>query len=583
MRSREQVLRDAKAGRLDAGDPRPSRRTFIQLSAAGGGGLLIAWGWRPSVRAQGAAAPAATGFQPHAYIRVAADDVVTVWCAQPDMGEGTRTSLPMLLVEELDADWERIRIEHAPLDARYGGQGVGGSDAIRYDWDRLRQFGAVARRVLVQAAAGLWSVDESACETERGVVHHRASGRSARYGDLAGRAAALPVPASATTKDPSRYRLIGTPVGNVDAPAIVRGQPLFGIDVRLPGMLFASIAKAPVFGGRPLTVDAHAAMAVPGVRQIVQVHGLDNPTHLMSGVAVVADSTWAAFKGRDALRVEWSEGEFATESGETLATQARELLDKPPLVVHETGAVDEAFANASVQVDNVYTAAFVAHAPMEPHNCTADYRNGEVWIRGPLQMPASGRQVVARALGIAPARVHVQSTRIGGGFGRRLMNDYAAEAAVVSRAVGRPIQVIDSREGDLQHDYYRPMSVQRLRAGLDAAGRLSVWDHTIVSASRSNYRREPRPAYSTETYGAYVGRVTSPDYSDLDLAPARIPHARLRYSALSTGVPTGAWRAPSHVVNTFAIETTLDELAMRAKVNAIDLRLQLLGEPGDLP
>jgi isoquinoline 1-oxidoreductase beta subunit len=393
----------------------------------------------------------------------------------------------------------------------------------------------------------------------------------------------LTVPKEVPTKDPSRYRLIGTRVANFDAQAIATGAPMFGLDVRVPGMKFAAIAKAPVFGGRPLKIDRAPALNVRGVSHVVEVHGLDNPTHLLSGIAVVADSTWAAFKGRDALVVEWAEGEFAAESDATLTDQAKTLLDKPPLSVFDAGGVDEALASAATQVDNVFTASFVAHATLEPHNCTADYRDGQVWIRGPLQMPASGRTVVARALGIPPARVHVQSTRIGGGFGRRLMSDFAAEAAVVSRAIGAPVQVVDTRTGDLQHGYYRPMSVQRLRAGLDAGGRIVAWDHTIASASRNAYRRDPRPPYSTETYGAYVGRFTTPDYVNLDLTPSRLPHARLRYAPLRTGVPTGAWRAPAHVANAFTIETTIDELAARARRSAIDLRLEILGEPSDIP
>ena len=585
MRTREQVLRDSKIGVLDV-QTQPSRRHFLQISLTAGGGLLVSWS---AVSAAVSQATQQTGvpnsFMPHAYIRVDPDDVVTVWCAQPDMGEGTRTSLPMLLVEELDADWGRVRIEHAPLDNdKYGGQGVGGSDAIRYDWDRLRRFGATARLLLVRAAAQQWGVPESTCQTDRGVVRHDASSRQSRYGELASQAARLPVPADAPPlKDPATYRLIGTRVPNIDARAITTGRPQFGLDVRLPGMKFAAIAKAPVFGGRPLRVDDAKALGVPGVRQVVEVHGLDNPTHLMSGVAVVADSTWAAFKGREALIVEWSEGEYASESSTSLLEQARTLIEKPEATLYDSGAVDDALAGTAGHVDNTFTCAFVPHATLEPHNCTADYRDGEVWIRGPLQMPGSGRQVVARALGIPPARVHVQSTRIGGGFGRRLLSDYAAEAAVVSRAIAAPVQVVDTRTGDLQHDYYRPMSVQRLRAGVDASGRVTAWDHTIVSASRNAYRRDPRPPYSTESYGSYVGRVQTVQHMDPDLLPTRIPHVRLRYAQLRTGVPTGAWRAPAHVANAFTIETTLDELATLVKRSVIDIRLDFLGEPTDIP
>jgi isoquinoline 1-oxidoreductase beta subunit len=575
MRTREDVLRDSKVG-IIAERTFPSRREFIQVSLLAGGALLVSWG---TARAQGT-----SGFQPNAYIRIDPDDTVTLWSAQPDMGEGTKTSLPMLLVEELDVDWQRVRIEVAPLDVKYGGQGVGGSDAIRYDWDRLRNFGATARALLVRAAADQWNVPETECETTLGVVHHRGSQRQARYGELTTRAAALPVPKEpAATKPAARYRLIGTRVANVDNNAIVRGGRLFGLDVKIPGMKYAAIAKSPVFGGRPLRVDATAALRVPGVRQVVEVHGLDNPTFLMSGVAVVADSTWAAFKGREALAVEWAEGEFAGESSASLSQQAAGLIEKPQATLYDSGGVDEALAQATTKVDNVFSCGFVSHATLEPHNCTADYRDGHVWIRGPLQMPGSGRSVVARALGIPPERVHVQSTRIGGGFGRRLMSDYAAEAAVVSRAIGAPVQIVDTRTGDLQHDYYRPMAVQRLRAGVDASGRIASWDHVIASASRNAYRRDSRPPYSTETYGSYIGRATTIEQMDPDLLPTRIPNIRLRYAALRTGVATGAWRAPSHVAIGFAIEQTIDELALLARRSAVDMRLEFLGEAADIP
>jgi isoquinoline 1-oxidoreductase beta subunit len=414
-------------------------------------------------------------------------------------------------------------------------------------------------------------------------VRHRTSGREERYGALAARAAALAAPQDVPLKDPARYRLIGTRVNGTDNQRVVTGQPLFGIDVRIPGMKFAAVAKCPVFNGRPVKIDASRARQVPGVRDIVDIRGLDNPTFLMPGVAVVADSTWAAFKGRDALVVEWDEGPYATESSASLVDQFRTLLAAPPATLHNSGRVDEALAGAAVVIDNTYTYPFVAHATLEPHNCTADVKDGAIFIRGPLQMPMSGQSIVARAAGVPADRVHVHSTRIGGGFGRRLMSDYAAEAAVVARAIDGPVMVVDSREGDLQHDYYRPASMQRLRAGLDAAGRIVAWDHIIASCSRNAYRKDPRGEHSTESYGAYVGRVQAVQQLDADLQPTRIPHARLRYGSPLTGVATGAWRAPAHVVNAFTIETTLDEVAATARRSAVDVRLEILGETADVP
>ncbi|MGE0814640.1 MAG: molybdopterin cofactor-binding domain-containing protein [Vicinamibacterales bacterium] len=583
MKTRRDVLHDKKSGDDLAVDPAPSsRREFLTVGLAATGGLLVAM--RTAGAQRGAAAGAAAGF-PTAYVQIDPDGRVRLWSAQPEMGEGTKTSLQMIVAEELDADWTRVVVDDAGLDPeRYGGQGVGGSDAIRSDWDTLRRIGATARALLVQAAAEAWGVEAATCTTAPHNVRHPASGRDAAYGALAARAATLRVPAtSVPLKDPAAFRLVGTRVPGVDNAKLVRGERLFGLDVRRPGLRYAAIAKSPVFGQAPVKIDAAAARAVPGVRAVIEVSGDANPTYLQPGVAVVADSTWAAFKGREALRVEWAAGAFAAESDATLRARFVELLAAPPFTLHESGRVDEALAGAAHVVDNTYAFPFVSHATLEPHNCTADVGDGRCDIVGPLQMPASARAVVARVLGVPPATVQVTSTRIGGGFGRRLMSDSAAEAAVVSRAAGGPVMVVDSREGDLQHDYYRPAAMQRIRAGLDAAGRLVAWDHTIASASRGAYRREDRPPYSTETYGAYIGAVRTTDHVALDLVPTRIPHARLRYGAPETGVPTGAWRAPSHVVNAFAIETTIDELAAAGRVDPVEIRRALLGELADHP
>ena len=588
MRSRRDVLRDAKIGivddpaALDAPQPpaHPTRRTFITVSLAVTGGLLVTM--RSELTAAQVGPPPTAAF-PTEYIQIDPDDRVLIWSAQPEMGEGTKTSLPMLVAEELDAEWSLVRVDDAPLDRKYSGQGVGGSDAIRSDWDRLRRVGATARALLIAAAAAQWGVPAAECTTREHTVSHPASSREARFGALAPRAATLTVPRDVTLKDSSAYRLIGTRVNGVDNQKIVTGQPLFGIDVRLPNMKYAAIAKCPVFNGRPLNIDATKARQVPGVRDIVEITGLDNPTFLMPGVAVVADSTWAAFKGRDALVVQWHEGPYATESNASIAEQFEKLLAAPPATLHNSGRVEEALAGAAIVVDNTYSFPFVSHATLEPHNCSAEFKNGEIWVRGPLQMPMSAQSIVARATGLPMDRIHVQCTRIGGGFGRRLMSDYAAEAGVVAEAIKGAVMIVDSRDGDLQHDYYRPASMQRLRAGVDASGMIVAWDHIITSCSRNAYRKDSRGEHSTETYGSYVGQVQNPQQLDADLQPTRIPNARLRYGAPLTGVATGAWRAPAHVVNAFTIETTIDELAARAKRSPVDLRLEILGESGDVP
>ena len=590
-RSRRDVLKDAKIGvieqpsgfGLQPSAQGASRRSFITVSLAASGGLLVAMRTELLNAQMHMAATTGPASFPTDYVQIDPDDRVLIWSAQPEMGEGTKTSLPMLIAEELDADWKLVRVDDAPLDAKYGGQGVGGSDAIRSDWDRMRRVGATARALLMASAAAEWNVPAGECETAMHTVRHTASKREARYGGLAARAATLQVPRDVPLKDATRYRIIGTRVNGIDNHKVVTGQPLFGIDVRLPNMKFAAVAKCPVFNGRPLTIDAAKARQVPGVRDIVEITGLDNPTFLMPGVAVVADSTWAAFKGREALVVQWDEGPYANETNATLTEQFHKLLAAPPATLHNSGRVDDALASAAIVVDNTYSYPFVSHATLEPHNCTADFRDGEMRVRGPIQMPMSARSVAARATGLPMNKIHVHSTRIGGGFGRRLMSDYAAEAAFIAKAINGAVMVIDSREGDLQHDYYRPASMQRLRAGVDAQGKIIAWDHVITSCSRNVYRKDPRGEHSTETYGSYVGRAQNLQQLDADLQPTRIPNARLRYGAPLTGVATGAWRAPAHVVNAFTIETTIDELAARAKRSAVDMRLEILGEAQDVP
>jgi len=555
-----------------------SRRTFLRVGALAGGGLLLSFGWQPaSLDAAQASLPAS--LQPNGFVRLDPDGTVTIWSKNPDMGQGVKTALPMILAEEMDADWTHVRALDAELDrSTFGGQGSGGSDSMRAEWDLYRNAGAAIREMLAEAAADGWGVPRGECRTGRGRVTHATSGRSIAYGELATRAAARPVPQKAPWKPATAFTLLGTRVPGVDNPAIVTGRRLYGIDVRLPGMKYAAIAKCPVFGGRPATVDDTEALKVPGVRQVVRVPGHENPTFLLPGVAVVADSTWAAFQGRDALRVQWDEGPFRDETSTALSNDFARLAGTPGTTVRAVGDVDTALAGAARVVEGYYEFPFLSHATLEPHNCTADVRDGHCYITGPLQMQGSGALVVSAVAGIPRENVHIQVTRLGGGFGRRLMSDYAAEAAVVSKAIGAPVQVIGTREDDMRHDYYRPAGARTLRAGLDADGRIVAWDCHLVNLSRNAYRRGTSPAWSTETYGmvAGVSENLGPDL-ELDLVPWHIPHVRLRFSEPRSGVSTGAWRAPAHVANAFAVETLLDEIAQITRRHAVDLRLELYG------
>jgi isoquinoline 1-oxidoreductase beta subunit len=558
------------------------RRTFFKVAATAAGGLLIgAYGGRELLK--GDASP----FMPNSFLRIDPDGTITIWSKNPEMGQGVKTAMPMIIAEELGADWTRVRVEQAPLNnRRYGPQGSGGSDSIKYDWDIHRRLGATARELLITAAAARWRVPHAECHAAGGAITHERSNRHIAFGELTTDAAALqPPPDDPPLRDAASFRLIGARIPGVDTSAIVTGAPLYGIDVRLPGMLYAVVEKCPVFSGRVKSIDASRALAVPRVRRVVRIDGHDNPTFLQPGVAVVADSTWAAMKGREALSIAWDEGAFANESTDSLRAQFRSLARSAGRTLSNVGDVDRALAAATTVVDAEFDFPFLPHAPMEPVNCAAHVTADRCDIVGPLQMPGAGRRVVAAVLGLAPEQVHVTPTRIGGGFGRRLLSDYAAEAAVVSRAVGAPVQVVWSRQDDLRHDYYRPAGYRHIRAGLDATGRLVAWDCHVVNVSRNAYRKGTTGPESTETYGNYTGPVVDAqkDAYDLDLTPTAIPHCRLRYSEPNTGVSTGAWRAPAHCANAFAIETTIDELASQGRQDPVAMRLGFLGSAADIP
>jgi isoquinoline 1-oxidoreductase beta subunit len=555
-----------------------NRRAFLQVAAAGAGGMVVAF--YNDVDPAGATA----GFRPNGYVRVDADGTVTVWAKNPDMGQGIKTSLAMMIAEELDADWPRVRVEQADVNhAWYGGQGAGGSDGTPSDGPLGQRAGATARAMLVAAAAAQWGVAVDECDTDRGVVRHRTTKRTLSYGQLAAAAAALPIPSEVPLKDPLRYRIIGRPARGVDTPKIVTGKPIYGLDVHVPGMLYAVIEKCPVHGGRPAAVDPRGALAIPGVKRVFAFEGRENPTHLRPGVGVVATSTWAAMRGREALRVTWDEGPGRDESTATLSAQFRRLAESPGKVLADRGDVASAFASARTKVDVIYEAPFLAHATLEPQNCVAQVRDGRCEVWGPLQMPTSGAEVIAGALGIPRENVTIHMTRIGGGFGRRLMSDYAVEAAVISREVGAPVQVVWSREDDLRHDYYRPAGYHHVRAALDEGGRIGVWHHHLITTSRNTYRRGPQPE-DTETYGLLA--PVNPDAKKqfaYDFQPTLIPNCRVEYTEALTNVATGAWRAPSHNFNAFVIESVVDELAHAGKVDPVALRLAYYGSRADVP
>jgi isoquinoline 1-oxidoreductase beta subunit len=521
----------------------------------------------------------ASGTQEHgptvlnAFVEVAPDGVVTLTAKIPEIGQGSKTALPMVVAEELDADWSKVRVVQADLDqGRYGAQFAGGSWGLRSSWDGLRRAGATARAALIAAAAERWSVSAEECGTDTGRVIHPASGRSLGYGDLADDAARVSVPRiNVRLKDPSEFKLLGSRIPGVDNQAIVTGNQTYGMDVRVDGMLYAVVERPPTYGATVAAVRPERALAVPGVRRVERIRGRRNPTHLVEGVAVLADSTWAALKGREVLEVDWTPGPRGAESSADLQARFAEAIAQPGShVVRDDGDVEAATASAALVLEAEYEIPFLAHASMEPQNCTAHVQEDRCDVWAPTQSPQAVLGLASEIAGLPARSIHVHMQRVGGGFGRRLMADYAAEAVYLSKASGAPVQVVWTREDDMRHDYYRPAAHHLFRASLDDEGRLTGWLHREASTSRYEFRRDSDGPAASEMYA--------------DDFPARcVPNLRYEYSSVPTSIPTGAWRATLHSGNAFAVQCFVDELATAVGKDPVAFRLEMLGEPRALP
>jgi isoquinoline 1-oxidoreductase beta subunit len=540
-----------------------SRRAFLQAGAAAGGGLMLSLSL--PLANHDAQAADADGFAPNAFIRIGGDGQIVLTMPYVEMGQGTYTAISMLIAEELEVDLNQVRPEHAPPDEKlYGNPALGGlqatgnSNAIRAAWQPLRQAGAVARTMLVSAAAKRWNVDPASCRAQSGEVRHIPTGRSIKYGELAADAARMPVPESVALKERKDFKLIGTPAKRLDAPAKVNGTAVYGIDARPPGVKIATLAQSPVFGGRVKSVDDTAAKAVKGVRQIVR---------LDDAVAVVADHMGAAKKGLAALVIAWDDGPHAKlNTDEIVAELEKATLDTGP-VAENIGDVDRAMASAVTRIEATYQVPFLAHATMEPMNCTVDVRKDgcEVWVGS--QVLARAQAAAAQAAGLPLDKVVVHNHLIGGGFGRRLEIDGVIRAVEIAKQVDGPVKVIWTREEDIQHDMYRPYFFDRMSAGLDEKGMPVAWNHRF--AGSSIIARWAPPLFKNGLDGDTTEGA-------IDLAYA-LPNLHVEYLRVEpAGIPTAFWRSvgPSH--NVFVTESFMDELAAAAKQDAVAYRLALL-------
>ena len=548
-----------------------TRRWFLRASAVAGGGLLV--GAYLVENESEAQQPAPPPLEPTAFIKINSDGTITLVSRNPEIGQGIKTMLPMLIAEELEVDWKSVRVEQADLDAKYGLQTTGGSRAVSNNWIPMRQVGAVGRQMLIAAAAQKWGVPENECFASNGRVYHRATDRSLGYGELASLAATMPVPDLKTVKlkDGTDYKIVGKATSGVDVPDITAGKPIFGIDFTTPGMLFATYLKCPVFGGKVASANLDDIKKMPGVHDAFILAGSAKPQPLMEsepglepGIAIVAETWWQAQAARKKLVVKWDEGIAASQSSTGFQQKADELAKQAPARTLRTdGNVADTFKSSASILEAAYSYPFISHAPLEPRNSTAHFKDGKLEIWTTSQQPLRGRGLVSKQLGIPESDITVHLLRAGGSFGRGLNNDFMVEVSAIARKVGQPVKLLWTREDDMGHDYYRPGGFHYLKGAVDTNGKLAAWENHFVSFGEG------------EKFSA------SAQISPAEFPGGFVPNFAIHSSVMPLMIKTGALRAPGANSQCFVIQSFIDELAHAAGRDPVVFRLDLLSAPGE--
>jgi isoquinoline 1-oxidoreductase beta subunit len=547
-----------------------SRRSFLQVSALAGGGMLL--GYREP-EAHGQQPPPSQLLDPNLFIRIASDGTVTIVSRNPEIGQGIKNMLPMLIAEELEVDWKSVKVEQADFDPKYGLQTTGGSRAVSNNWIPMRQVGAGAKQMLISAAAKTWGVPETECYASHGRVYHRPSDRSLGYGELAAKGATLPPPelSSIKLKQAGSYSLIGQPTLGVDVPDIVKGTPIFGIDFTLPGMLAAVFEKCPVFGGKVSSANLEEIKKSPGVRDAFVIDTTvdlgpvqKGDPGLEPGIAIVADTWWQAQSARKKLQVKWDEGPAASQNSEDFAKRALEISQQTPQrTLKKDGDVDAALKGDVKVVEGAYAYPFISHAPLEPRSCSARFQDGKLEFWSNTQQPGRGRDLVAKQLGLKPDDITIHLVRAGGSFGRGLTNDYMVEVGYIAKKMGVPVKLLWSREDDMTHDYFRPGGFHFLKGAVDSSGKIVAWQNHFVS------------------YGDGETFAPAAAMTPTEFPSGFVPNFAAYSSVMPLRLKTGALRAPGANAQCFVFQSFIDEFAHAAGKDPVAFRLALLGEPGE--